>query len=240
MKIKKKRKFVTLIITSLFFSLIISLFLIYIYSNKITPIIFDYSKVEIKRLIMNIINVSIKETGNKYEIDGLFNVKYNSSGEIVLIDFNYNKSTLLLGDITNNIEKNIKKFEDGNVNFLNDYYNESDLKMLKNGIVLKVPIGIIMHNNFFNNIGPNIPVKISFARELETGFTTDVTEYGINNALLKLNINIKMNINVIMPIIMDNIENDFSIPISMKVIQGQIPSYYMDGLSTNSNIIHDN
>ena len=97
-----------------------------------------------------------------------------------------------------------------------------------------------MHNNFFNNIGPNIPVKISFARELETGFTTDVTEYGINNALLKLNINIKMNINVIMPIIMDNIENDFSIPISMKVIQGQIPSYYVDGLSTNSNIIHDN
>ena len=237
MKRKKKNKYMMLIITSLFFSIIISLFIIYFYSNRVTPIIKNYSEIEIKRLLMNVINISIKEVNNEYDVNDLFDIKYSSSGEIILIDFDYKKSTNVLGYVTKCIEKNIMEIEEGNVGILANYYSKKDLDLLASGIVLEVPIGVIMGNNFFNNIGPRIPVKISFVRELETGFSTEVEEYGINNALLKLNLDINMSINIVLPIIEDNMDVNFNIPISIKVIQGKIPNYYLDGFTTNSNIV---
>ena len=226
-----------LIITSLFFAVIVSLFTIYIYSNKVTPVIEKYSEIEIKRLLMNIINVSIREVNNECDIDDLFDIKYNGTGEIILIDFDYKRSTDVLGSITKCIENNMKKIENGNVSILSDYYNEGELRLLESGI--EVPIGVVMGNNFLNNIGPKIPVKISFVRELEMGFSTEVIEYGINNALLKLNVDINMSINIVLPIINNNMKLNFTIPLSMKVIQGKIPNYYLDGFTANSNIVKE-
>ena len=59
----------------------------------------------------------------------------------------------------------------------------------------------------------------------------------MNNALLKLNINISINVRVVLPIVSNDIDTNFTVPISMKVIQGKIPSYYMDGFTSNSNIV---
>ena len=72
--------------------------------------------------------------------------------------------------------------------------------------------------------------------DVVTGFSTDVTEYGINNALIKLIIDVKVDTRIILPIISEEINIDASIPIAMKVVQGKIPDYYMNGFSSRSNI----
>ena len=72
--------------------------------------------------------------------------------------------------------------------------------------------------------------------DVVTGFSTDVTEYGINNALIKLMIDVKVDTRIILPIISEEINIDASIPIAMKVVQGKIPDYYMSGFSSRSNI----
>ena len=61
--------------------------------------------------------------------------------------------------------------------------------------------------------------------------------YGINNALITLNIDVEVNAKIILPIVSDDIHIDASIPIAMKVIQGKIPEYYLNGFSTKSNIV---
>ena len=86
------------------------------------------------------------------------------------------------------------------------------------------------------NLGPKIPVKLSLVGDVVTGFSTDVTEYGINNALIKLMIDVKVDTRIILPIISEEINIDASIPIAMKVVQGKIPDYYMNGFSSRSNI----
>ncbi len=235
-KSKKNRIFFLMsfiLLISIFFSLLFIKF----YSNNATPIIVNYSESEIEKLITLVINKSIGETTNKMDVNDLFIVRYNTSGEIILIDFDTKKSSDVLTGITNLIEYNLKELENGNVDYYKDYYNNYSFSLLRKGVIVEVPFGICFKSNFLNNIGPKIPVKISFARNVETGFSTEVVEYGINNALLKLNINIKIEVKVILPIISDNIVTDFSIPIAMKIIQGKIPSYYMDGFTTNSNIV---
>lgn len=237
LKKKKKGKVFSLIIILIIISIIFSIMFIKYYSNKIAPFVINYSEDEIKRLMLLVINNSVGETAEKIDINDLFIVQYNNNGEIILIDFNSKKSSEVLNGITNLIEYSLKKIEDGNVNKFRDYYSDYNYNLLKRGIVVEVPFGTCFNSNFLNNLGPKIPVKISFTKNIETGFSTDVVEYGINNALLKLNLNIKINIRVILPIVSDEISNSFTIPVAMKVIQGKIPSYYIDGFTTNSNIV---
>ena len=224
------------IVFFLMISFLCSIFLVNYYAKKISPFIINYATSEIRKLELVIINNSLREISNDNLSDELFTVRYNSKGEIILIDFDSSKSSLVLENITKNIEYNLKEFDNGNILLLKDYYSDRDFGKLKNGTIMEVPLGIAMQNSLFNNLGPKIPVRISFVRNVEAGFTTDVTEYGINNALLKLNINIKIATIVILPIISDNMEMEFNLPVSMKVIQGNIPSYYMDGFRTNSNV----
>ncbi len=237
LKKRKRNKYVFLIIIITVISIVLSIFFIKFYSDRTVPIIVDYAEDEVKRLVLLVINTSIGESTSEVDTDDLFIVRFNDKGEIVLVDFNSKKSSIVLNGITNLIEYNLKNIEEGNVNKFKKYYSEHNYNLLKKGIVVEIPFGISFNNNFFNNLGPKIPVRISFTRNIETNFRTDVVEYGINNALLKLNIDVKINVRVILPIISDNIDVMFSIPVAMKVIQGQIPSYYMDGFTTNSNIV---
>lgn len=236
--LRKRKKKCVLVIVIIFMILALSssILLVNYYAKKISPFIIDYASIEIKKLELVIINNSLKEISGDNITDELFNVRYNSKGEVILVDFDSAKSSLVLEKITKEIEKSLKEFENGNFLVLKDYYSESDYQKHKNGIVVEVPLGIVTQNSLFNNFGPKIPVHISFLKNVETGFSTDVTEYGINNAMLKLNINIKVNAVVILPIISDEIETEFTLPIAMKVIQGSIPGYYMDGFRTNSNV----
>lgn len=237
LKKKKKHKLFSLIIIFTIISIVFSIMLIKYYSNNITPFIIDYSEDKIKRLMLLVINNSVGETAEKIDINDLFVVHYNSNGEIILIDFNSKKSSEVLNGITNLIEYSLKDIEEGNVSKFRNYYSDYNYNLLKKGIVVEVPLGTCFNSNYLNNLGPKIPVKVSFTKNIETSFSTDVVEYGINNALLKLNLNIRINIRVILPIVSDEISNSFTIPVAMKVIQGKIPSYYMDGFTTNSNIV---
>ena len=220
-------------------SIIISIIFVKYYSDEVTPVIINYAEDEIKRLILLVINNSIGETAKKIDTNDLFIVRYNSNGEIILIDFDSKKSSEVLNGITNLIEYNLKDIDDGNVDKFSNYYSDEAKDLLKRGIVLEVPFGTVFNSNFLSNLGPRIPVRISFTRNIETGFSTDVVEYGINNALLKLNINIKITVRVILPIVSNDIDTNFTVPVAMKVIQGKIPSYYIDGFTTNSNIVKE-
>lgn len=234
---KKKKKFLCKLIILFVISIISSVLFIKFYSEKTAPMVINYSEDEIRRLILLVINNSIGESTDKVDTNELFIVRYNDKGEIILIDFDSKKSSFVLNGITNLIENNLKEIEDGNVDKFKDYYSNYNFNLLKKGIIVEVPFGTSFNNNFINNLGPKIPVRISFTKNIETGFNTEVVEYGINNALIKLNINVKISVRVILPFISNNVDNNFTIPVAMKVIQGNIPSYYMGRYATDSNVI---
>ena len=237
LKKKKKGKIFSLIIILIVISIIFSILLIKFYSDRVTPVITNYSEDEIRRLMLLVINNAIGEGTKDVDTNDLFIPRYNSNGEIILIDFDSKKSSLVLSDITNLIEYNLKDIEEGNVDKFKDYYSDYNYNLLKRGIVVEVPFGTSFNSNFLNNLGPKIPVRISFTMNFVTCFCIDVVEYGMNNVLFKLNINISINVRVVLPIVSNDIDTNFTVPISMKVIQGKIPSYYMDGFTSNSNIV---
>ena len=242
-KTKKKKNGLLITIAILISVMTMTFLFINYYSKKALPIILSYAEAETKKLTILVINKAVTKQINNMDTDELFDIDYNKDGEITLIDFNSKKKSKILSTMTSLVELNLRAVEEGKIDMLelpDNSLSDYNMNLLEKGIIVEVPLGIITNSSLLYNIGPKIPVKLSLVGDVVTGFSSEVVEYGINNALLKLMIDIKVDTKIILPIVSDQITIDCSIPIAMKVIQGKIPSYYIDGFTTKSNIVEGN
>ena len=242
---KKKRK-----VNILFICIIIFIFLVVVsgyfinyYSKKAIPLLMSYAEAESKKLIILVINKAVTKQINNVDTDQIFEVTYNNNGEVILVDFNSKRTSIALSTITSLVEVNLRAIEEGKIDMIELPENSLDgfdTDLLEKGIILEVPLGVISNSVLLTNLGPKVPVKISLIGDVSSGFSTNVKEYGINNALITLNIDVEVSAKVVLPFVSEDMNVNASIPIAMKVIQGKIPEYYLNGFTTKSNIVTSN
>lgn len=238
-KRKKKNKIINTIIIILIFLVLFIIIFINYYSNKSKDVLMAYAESETRKLTILVINKAITKQMSDSWANDIFDVVYNDKGEIILIDFNSQNTAKILSTMTSLIELNLRAIEEGKIDMLelpNNSLESYDMDLLEKGIITYIPFGIATESSLLYNLGPKIPVKLSLLGDVITGFSTDVTEYGINNALIKLMIDVKVDTRIILPIISEEITINANIPIAMKVVQGKIPDYYMNGFTSRSNI----
>lgn len=238
-KRKKKNKIINTIIIILIFLILFIIIFINYYSNKSKDVLMAYAESETRKLTILVINKAITKQMSDSWANDIFDVVYNDKGEIILIDFNSQNTAKILSTMTSLIELNLRAIEEGKIDMLelpNNSLESYDMNLLEKGIITYIPFGIATGSSLLYNLGPKIPVKLSLLGDVITGFSTDVTEYGINNALIKLMIDVKVDTRIILPIISEEITINANIPIAMKVVQGKIPDYYMNGFTSRSNI----
>lgn len=247
LKKRKPRKIIdkiALILFVIIISLTISYFLIKYISKKVTPFYMSYAESETKKLLTLIINKAVtKQIAEDMDIDSIFNTVKNDKGDIQLIEYNSVNVTKILNKITSYVQLNLKSVEEGDLDNLDlpgSVLIEYDKNKLKDGIIYEIPLGAISQSAFLSNLGPKIPVKMKLIGDIISGITTDVKEYGINNVLIEVGITIEVSSRINLPFLSKIITVQNIIPISLKVIQGNIPSYYLNGLKNNSNLITSN
>lgn len=241
----KKRRINRLLICIiiLIFLVIISGYFINYYSRKAIPLLMSYAEAESKKLIILVINKAVTKQISNVDTDQIFEVTYNNNGEVILIDFNSKRTSIALSTITSLVEINLRAIEEGKIDMIELPDNSLDVfdtDLLEKGIILEVPLGVISNSILLTNLGPKVPVKISLIGDVSSGFSTDVEEYGINNALITLKIDVSVDAKVVLPFVSEDMNVSASIPIAMKVIQGKIPEYYLNGFTTKSNIVTSN
>ena len=235
-KRKKKNKIINTIIIILIFLVLFIIIFINYYSNKSKDVLMAYAESETRKLTILVINKAITKQMSDSWANDIFDVVYNDQGEIILIDFNSQNTAKILSTMTSLIELNLRAIEEGKIDMLelpNNSLESYDMDLLEKGIITYIPFGIATGSSLLYNLGPKIPVKLSLLGDVITGFST---EYGINNALIKLMIDVKVDTRIILPIISEEITINANIPIAMKVVQGKIPDYYMNGFTSRSNI----
>lgn len=228
---KKNIKF-NIFITVIIICFFASIFVINIFSNTVLPIFMDYTVSKMRNISTTLINNTISnELANLKSIDEMIIVTKGSDDEIQMIDFNSTIVNSVLTSVTDNLLSSLKKVETDTALF------DSDSHKYSNGIVYEVPLGIVSNNIFLSNLGPKIPVKLNMIGDIFTNINTEIKEYGINNALVKISIDVSLNEKIIIPFISKTVNVSVSVPISLKLIQGNIPIYYGNGFSKNSNIL---
>lgn len=241
LKKRKKRSVLTTVVIIFILILISSFLFINFFSKKASPILFSYAESETRKLTTLIINKAVtKQIASNMEVDDLFDIVKNNDNEIQLVTFNSINVTKMLNAITSLVQLNLKAIEEGNIDLLElpeDTLSSYDKDKLKEGIIYEIPIGVITSSTFLSNIGPKIPVKLHLIGDVVTGVESKVSEYGINNALLEVGINVKVTSKINLPFISKDVEVSTTVPIVMKIIQGKIPNMYLDNIKSSSNII---
>lgn len=235
-KIKISTKITIIIVLILIF---IYLFLSYC-NKKILPVIMKQAKIDSKKMAITIIKNSINdEVLDVLDEDELFTVIKNNNGEVQTIDFNPIIVNKFLSKTTSIVSDNLKKIENGDVSDISFINSEDyDIKKLKNGVISEIPMGIITNNVLLANLGPKIPVKINLVGNVVSSIETNISNYGINNAIVEIYAKVEVTEEVIIPFQTKRIKVVNNIPVAIKIIQGNIPNYYSDGkLNSSSNIL---
>jgi len=214
-----KKKF-GLLICILLLIIIISLILVKIISDKITPLVMDYSIGQMKKITSIIINRSINsDILDQSDMNNLFIITKNASDEVLTISLD----SIIVNKITDNIsdacEDNLRLIEEGKYRELKSKFNLGEEYFY-------VPSGIIFKNTLLNSIGPRIPINLKIIGNVTSGIKTEVKEYGINNSLITISSEITVEMMVILPFSSDYISITNLVPISIKLIQGKVPNVY--------------
>ncbi len=233
-RLKKRIKFKNSILIIIL--LIISIFLAFKFINlKINPVLLDYANMEARKLASIIINDAINKNFKDINIDELFIIT-KEENEIKAIDFNPIIVNQVLTNTTTLIQTNLKYLEQGKIELLNlntDALIDYNTDKLRQGIIYEIPSGVIFGNSFLANIGPKIPVRFSLVGDIVSYVNTNVKDYGINNALIEVNIVLELSEQLILPFVTDKITIDTTIPVALKLIQGTVPNYYLNGLQNS-------
>ena len=214
--IKKKIGLFLLILTII---IIISINLIKIINKRISPIVMDYSISEMRRIISVIINRSFNsDMLSDNDMNNLFIISKTSNeiDTITLDSIIVNKITDLISDTC---EDNLRLIEERKYEILKQKFNIGEEYFL-------VPSGIIFNNSLLANLGPSIPINIKFIGNVTSGINTEVKEYGINNSLVSISVEVKVELMIILPFSSDFVSITNNIPIVIKLIHGNVPQIY--------------
>jgi len=187
------------------------------YNNTISPLIMNYAENRIQELSSNIITNSLNNhLLSNLKTEDLFIITRDNN-QIKTIDFNSVVINKVIIDALVIIKKTL---------------NEST-----NSKVEKVSIGSLLNNVFLTNKGPKIKITYQTTNDLNANLNNKITSYGINNAIIETFINIDLTFNIVIPMSTKKIKSNLSIPLSLKIIEGQVPEYYLNGYNENSPIL---
>lgn len=200
------------------------IFLIKKYIN-VKPLIINYSEMEANKLATLIINTAIIEENLDSQIEEIYKVE---NGNITSIDYDTNKLNEILTRLTLKVQNCFGAIENNKIDEIGyKILQKYNYQNLKKGSIIYIPLGYLTGSSFLANYGPKIPIKIHLIGDVRTDIKTELKNYGLNNTLLKIYIHVEVVTQSIIPLVSNIQTTIVEYPIVLKVIQGEIPNYYL-------------
>lgn len=207
------------------------------YIGKVfNPVLYKYVNKEVKRFITNVVNTSVNDIISNYSTDEMFIIRKNDKQEIETIDLNTKKINIILKEINHEILTKIQKLEMGDIEDLqvSNIFKEGKYKKIKRGVLCELPLNILRKNITLSNIGPTVPIKLSFSGNVKTKTKTTTKNYGINNIVVEVIVEVEINEQVTMPTSSKETTLLIEAPLVLKIVQGKVPEYYETDINGNS------
>ena len=147
----------------------------------------------------------------------------------------YNEASISVDDYDKEVKENLANIQQDKVE--SKFYLKSQFQP-EEGVILNFPIGLASDNVYFANLGPKIPVKMKMMETVLTNLKTRIKDYGINNALVEVYVDVSINYELITPVTFDQKKLNYEILLAAEIINGKIPTYYGGLYETKSNILN--
>ena len=208
MKLKKKHNKKNIIILIIILVLVFSFLLLYLYDKKISVVLIKYAKIESKKIGIDIVSKNVSdEVVRVLDKNDIFELDKDNNGNIEMINYNTKVVNEVLGVASKTVIKNF------------------DILSTKNdNIITRIPMGMVTNNLFLENLGPKVPVRLNLVGNVLTSLKTRVKEYGMNSALVEISIRIEANVEILVPLRVEQIKIVNEVPISIKIVEGNVSS----------------
>ncbi|WP_432360267.1 sporulation protein YunB [Sporosarcina sp. UB5] len=229
-KPRRKRRLLPLIFPAIIVT--IALFL-YFVNSRLTPIYLSYAEVQTEHIAAHVITQAIKSRSiDIHDANRTPNRMPDNSDEMVINSLNAEKINKTRAEIHSLVEAHLKMAESGRLEILPLSEDiEYDPKAMdgSSGIVFFVPMGQATNIPLIGNFGPKIPIRFHVVGEVQTTVDTNITEFGINNAMIEVDILVTVNVQVIVPLATKRSVVEQRIPVAIELIQSPIPQIYNGG-----------
>jgi len=233
-KQRKKNNYVTFLLIVLIIIFALSIRFFFIVSEGISSKLLQVADMSIFKFTNHIVaDFSAFQDFSDEELNSIFKIQKNDKNEILAVDYNMKQTYTIAQALTNKLKEEIKNLEMGKTNI--DYYDKM-ISSEDNSFILMLPLGLASHHTYINNLGPKIPVKVSFIESIFTNINTRVTNYGLNNALLEVYLEVEIQYEMIIPNSTERNKIRFDTLIAAKVINGRVPEYFGGILNSQSNV----
>ena len=113
--------------------------------------------------------------------------------------------------------------------FKNDTNIDYEKSEQEKGVIYNIPLGMATNVVLLSNMGPKVPVRFEILGDVTSQVEMTTKETGINNTILEIFVNLKVNLKVIIPSVEKDITVKNHVKIGDLILRGKVPQYYNGG-----------
>ena len=240
-KKKKSKKHLFSFLLYLFFvCFVFAFFFIYHFHRTLGPGLIRCAEDEVEKLSVLTLNNGVRKYMANHDMGDILQIVRKENGDISLVRYDTKKLNQFTIELTSLLTKDLDLLVKGNFEELDlDIGRISSNSYLKvdDGILFMISLGSATGNSLLANIGPKIPLNLSVIGNVQTDVHSKVTNYGLNNAMIEIFVDVQMQMVIQMPFLSKKVKIKKSIPLTMEMVQGEIPNYYLDRESKDNSSI---
>lgn len=197
------------------------------------PTYVQYAEVQTEKIASHVISQAISDRiANVLDVNDIIEHVPTETSNMVTTKFNTEIINRVLADTRTLVEENLAEAEAGNLDKLplEDNIEYDPLQMEEQGgVVFFVPIGQATNIPLLGNLGPKIPIRFHIIGEAQANVETTIDEFGINNAYVEVNIILRVNVQIIVPLATKSSIVEQKIPVAIGLVQGAVPHIFSKG-----------
>ncbi|MFV9511599.1 sporulation protein YunB [Tepidibacillus sp. LV47] len=196
----------------LFFSIIVFLGLFiqtfFYIEHQLRPILMQIAQARVKQIANDAVNDAIsKKIAQNTNFKDLIQFETDNHGKIRAALFNYGEFARIVGETTARVEDTLKNLDK---------------------IIEPIKLGAAFNNEILADIGPSIPITIIPIGHAEVTPKTTYQNAGINVVVMTVIIEIKAEVEVVIPFSQAPYTITTQVPIAQTQIFGDVPQFYYD------------
>lgn len=205
----------------------------YIVNMRLTPTYVQYAEIQTQKIASHVINQAIStRIANVLDVNDIIEHVPTDTSNMVTTKFNTEIINRVLADTRNLVELHLERAEAGNLDMLpmSDDIEYDPQKMEdQGGVVFFVPIGQAANIPLLGNLGPKIPIRFHVVGDVQANVEATIDEFGINNAYIEVNILLRVNVQIIVPLATKSNVVEQKIPVAIGLVQGAVPHIFSKG-----------
>lgn len=210
----------------------IVLFFYYV-NQRLTPVYLQYAEVQTEKIASHVISEAITERiSNVLDVNDIIQHVPTENSDQVTVKYNTEVINRILADVRTTVDENIEEMEKGNVDILpieEDIEYAPEQMQAQGGVVFFVSLGQITNLPLLGNLGPKIPIRFHVIGDAQADVVPYIEEFGINNAYVEVNIKLRVQVKIIVPLATKIAVVEQTIPVAIGLVQGQVPQVFSGG-----------